>query len=122
MEKQPQFASLRFRASSSWSVDALFHHGKSNNRQGEVMNIQVKTINNILIALLMVSVFGLFALYLNYTQQNEQIERLQSQLIEKEHQILISNEALSYTRYQHQLLAEDYSRFRNEQSVTSVLR
>lgn len=63
------------------------------------MSIQVKTINNILIALLMVSVFGLFALYLNYTQQNEQIERLQSQLIEKEHQILISNEALSYTRY-----------------------
>ncbi|MBT0023374.1 hypothetical protein J4H29_01435 [Vibrio alginolyticus] len=86
------------------------------------MSIQVKTINNILIALLVVSVFGLFALYLNYTQQNEQIERLQSQLIEKEHQILISNEALSYTRYQHQLLAEDYSRFRNEQSVTSVLR
>ncbi|MDF4825892.1 hypothetical protein P3549_24960, partial [Vibrio parahaemolyticus] len=61
------------------------------------MSIQVKTINNILIALLMVSVFGLFALYLNYIQQNEQIERLQSQLIEKEHQILISNEALSYT-------------------------
>lgn len=78
------------------------------------MRIQVKTINNVLIALLMVSVFGLVALYLNNTQQNEQIEKLQSQLIEKEHQILISNEALSYTRYQHQLLAEDVRHIWND--------
>ncbi|TOO85068.1 hypothetical protein CGH27_27530, partial [Vibrio parahaemolyticus] len=55
------------------------------------------------------------------TQQSDQIEQLRGQLIEKENQIVISNEALSYTRYQHQLLAEDYSRFRDEQSINRVL-
>ncbi|PFG58279.1 LytR family transcriptional attenuator [Vibrio sp. ES.051] len=85
------------------------------------MKMQVKTINNVLIALLMVSIFGVVTLYLNDKQQNKQIEKLQSQLIEKERQILISNEALSYTRYQHQLLAEDYNRFRNETSVSNIL-
>tara|TARA_Y100001960_G_scaffold314353_1_gene378447 strand:+ start:684 stop:878 length:195 start_codon:yes stop_codon:yes gene_type:complete len=51
-------------------------------------------------------------MYQSHTQQHQQIELLRGQLVEKENQIVVSNEALSYTRYQHQLLAEDYSRFR----------
>ncbi|ENO0726170.1 hypothetical protein ACA506_002249 [Vibrio parahaemolyticus] len=86
------------------------------------MNLQIKTINNVLFASLVVSIFGLVAMYLNNTQQSDQIEQLRGQLIEKENQIVISNEALSYTLYQHQLLAEDYSRFRDEQSINRVLR
>ncbi|ANQ29095.1 hypothetical protein BA894_22130 [Vibrio natriegens] len=85
------------------------------------MNIQPKTINNVLIAMLMISIFGLIAMYNNYTQQNQEIEQLRGQLIEKENQIVVSNEALSYTRYQHQLLAEDYNRYRDEQSMSNVL-
>lgn len=61
------------------------------------MNLQIKTINNVLFASLVVSIFGLVAMYLNYTQQSDQIEQLRGQLIEKENQIVISNEALSYT-------------------------
>ncbi|MUT60126.1 hypothetical protein CGG82_20445 [Vibrio parahaemolyticus] len=99
-----------------------FHLEMSGKRQGEVMNLQIKTINNVLFVSLVVSIFGLVAMYLNYTQQSDQIEQLRGQLIEKENQIVISNEALSYTRYQHQLLAEDYSRFRDEQSISRVLR
>ncbi|MGP8307865.1 hypothetical protein [Vibrio sp. YIC-376] len=86
------------------------------------MNIQVKTINNVLIAMLMMSVFALIAMYNSNNQQNQEIEQLREQLIEKENQIVVSNEALSYTRYQHQLLAEDYNRFRDEQSTNNVLR
>lgn len=86
------------------------------------MNIQVKTINNVLIAMLMMSVFALIALYHSNSQQSQEIEQLREQLIEKENQIVVSNEALSYTRYQHQLLAEDYNRFRDEQSMKNVLR
>lgn len=85
------------------------------------MHIQPKTINNVLIAMLMISIFGLIAMYNNNTQQNQEIEQLRGQLIEKENQIVVSNEALSYTRYQHQLLAEDYNRYRDEQSMRSVL-
>lgn len=85
------------------------------------MHIQPKTINNVLIAMLMISIFGLIAMYNNYTQQNQEIEQLRGQLIEKENQIVVSNEALSYTRYQHQLLAEDYNRYRDEQSMSNVL-
>ncbi|EGQ9702102.1 hypothetical protein FWP48_22155 [Vibrio parahaemolyticus] len=99
-----------------------FHLEMSGKRQGEVMNLQIKTINNVLFASLVVSIFGLVAMYLNYMQQSDQIEQLRGQLIEKENQIVISNEALSYTRYQHQLLSEDYSRFRDEQSINRVLR
>jgi hypothetical protein len=61
-------------------------------------------------------------MYQNHTQQHQQIELLRGQLVEKENQIVVSNEALSYTRYQHQLLAEDYSRFRDAQSMSSVLQ
>ncbi len=32
------------------------------------MNLQIKTINNVLFASLVVSIFGLVAMYLNYTQ------------------------------------------------------
>ncbi|AEX24464.1 MULTISPECIES: hypothetical protein [Vibrio] len=85
------------------------------------MHIQPKTINNVLIAMLMISIFGLIAMYNNNTQQNQEIEQLRGQLIEKENQIVVSNEALSYTRYQHQLLAEDYNRYRDEQSMSNVL-
>jgi hypothetical protein len=85
------------------------------------MHIQPKTINNVLIAMLMISIFGLIAMYNNNTQQNQEIEPLRGQLIEKENQIVVSNEALSYTRYQHQLLAEDYNRYRDEQSMSNVL-
>ncbi|WP_319534214.1 hypothetical protein [uncultured Vibrio sp.] len=85
------------------------------------MRIQSKTINNVLIAMLMMSIFGLMAMYQSNTQQSEEIKQLRGQLIEKENQIVVSNEALSYTRYQHQLLAEDYNRFRDEQSMRNVL-
>lgn len=85
------------------------------------MHIQPKNINNVLIAMLMISIFGLIAMYNNNTQQNQEIEQLRGQLIEKENQIVVSNEALSYTRYQHQLLAEDYNRYRDEQSMSNVL-
>ncbi|WMN90145.1 hypothetical protein NI382_18930 [Vibrio parahaemolyticus] len=85
------------------------------------MHIQPKTINNVLIAMLMISIFGLIAMYNNNTKQNQEIEQLRGQLIEKENQIVVSNEALSYTRYQHQLLAEDYNRYRDEQSMSNVL-
>lgn len=85
------------------------------------MHIQPKTINNVLISMLMISIFGLIAMYNNNTQQNQEIEQLRGQLIEKENQIVVSNEALSYTRYQHQLLSEDYNRFRDEQSMSNVL-
>lgn len=71
--------------------------------------------------MLMISIFGLIAMYNNNTQQNQEIEQLRGQLIEKENQIVVSNEALSYTRYQHQLLAEDYNRYRDEQSMSNVL-
>ena len=85
------------------------------------MRIKSKTINNVLIAMLMMSIFGLIAMYQSNTQQSQEIEQLRGQLIEKENQIVVSNEALSYTRYQHQLLAEDYNRFRDEQSMGHVL-
>ncbi len=85
------------------------------------MRIKSKTINNVLIAMLMMSIFGLIAMYQSNTQQSQEIEQLRGQLIEKENQIVVSNEALSYTRYQHQLLAEDYNRFRDEQSMSHVL-
>ncbi|WP_417877220.1 hypothetical protein [Vibrio sp.] len=85
------------------------------------MRIQSKTINHVLIAMLMVSICGLIAMYQSNTQQSTEIKQLRGQLIEKENQIVVSNEALSYTRYQHQLLAEDYNRFRDEQSMSHVL-
>lgn len=47
------------------------------------MNLQIKTINYVLFASLVVSIFGLVAMYLNYTQQSDQIEQLRGQLIEK---------------------------------------
>ncbi|MDV6250323.1 hypothetical protein [Vibrio sp. EA2] len=85
------------------------------------MNIQPKTINNVLIAMLMMSIFGLVEMYHSNTQQSHEIEQLRGQLIQKENQIVVSNEALSYTRYQHQLLAEDYNRFRDQQSMSNLL-
>ncbi|MGR5234600.1 hypothetical protein [Vibrio rotiferianus] len=85
------------------------------------MRVRSKTINGVLCTLLVASVYGLVAMYQNHSQQHQQIEFLRGQLVEKENQIVISNEALSYTRYQHQLLAEDYSRFRDAQSMSSVL-
>ncbi|MGR5132536.1 hypothetical protein [Vibrio alfacsensis] len=86
------------------------------------MGLQVNTINTVLFALLVTSVCGLVAMYQNHSQQHQQIAVLQAQLIEKENQIVVSNEALSYRRYQHQLLAEDYDRFRNQQSLNSMVR
>ena len=86
------------------------------------MRVRSKTINGVLCTLLVASVCGLVAMYQNQSQQHQQIELLRGQLMEKENQIVISNEALSYTRYQHQLLAEDYSRFRDAQSMSSVLQ
>ncbi|UTZ28834.1 hypothetical protein HB761_19350 [Vibrio campbellii] len=86
------------------------------------MRVRSKTINGVLCTLLVASVCGLVAMYQSHTQQNQQIELLRGQLVEKENQIVVSNEALSYTRYQHQLLAEDYSRFRDAQSMNSVLQ
>lgn len=86
------------------------------------MRVRSKTINGVLCTLLVASVCGLVAMYQNYSQQHQQIELLRGQLMEKENQIVISNEALSYTRYQHQLLAEDYSRFRDAQSMSGVLQ
>ncbi|UYI49565.1 hypothetical protein OFO16_16205 [Vibrio natriegens] len=59
------------------------------------MHIQPKTINNVLISMLMISIFGLIAMYNNNTQQNQEIEQLRGQLIEKENQIVVSNEALA---------------------------
>ncbi|KNY39957.1 hypothetical protein AKG94_22795 [Vibrio harveyi] len=85
------------------------------------MRVRSKTINGVLCTLLVASVCGLVAMYQNHSQQRQQIELLRGQLMDKENQIVISNEALSYTRYQHQLLAEDYSRFRDAQSMSSVL-
>ena len=85
------------------------------------MRVRSKTINGVLCTLLVASVCGLVAMYQSHTQQHQQIELLRGQLVEKENQIVASNEALSYTRYQHQLLAEDYSRFRDEQSMSNVL-
>ncbi len=84
------------------------------------MNIQVKTINHVLFAMLMISIVALAAMYKSNNQQVLEIEQLREQLIEKDNQIVFSNEALSYTRYQHQLLAEDYNRFRDEQSLKHV--
>lgn len=86
------------------------------------MRVRSKTINGVLCTLLVASVCGLVAMYQDHSQQHQQIELLRGQLMEKENQIVISNEALSYTRYQHQLLAEDYSRFRDAQSMSSVLQ
>ncbi|MET2949842.1 hypothetical protein ABXV18_17175 [Vibrio owensii] len=86
------------------------------------MRVRSKTINGVLCTLLVASVCGLVAMYQNHSLQHQQIELLRGQLMEKENQIVISNEALSYTRYQHQLLAEDYSRFRDAQSMSSVLQ
>ena len=86
------------------------------------MRVRSKTINGVLCTLLVASVCGLVAMYQKHSQQHQQIELLRGQLMEKENQIVISNEALSYTRYQHQLLAEDYSRFRDAQSMSSVLQ
>ncbi|GAB7223507.1 hypothetical protein VoSk93_27240 [Vibrio owensii] len=86
------------------------------------MRVRSKTINGVLCTLLVASVCGLVVMYQNHSQQHQQIELLRGQLMEKENQIVISNEALSYTRYQHQLLAEDYSRFRDAQSMSSVLQ
>ncbi|GLR05915.1 hypothetical protein [Vibrio hyugaensis] len=86
------------------------------------MSVQNKPINTMLFALLVASVCGLIAMYMSHSQQHQQIESLRGQLIEKENQIVISNEALSYTRYQHQLLSEDYSRFKDEQSTNAILR
>ncbi|CAM2793539.1 hypothetical protein QTO01_12490 [Vibrio mytili] len=85
------------------------------------MSLKAKVINNVLVALLVVATFGLVAMYEDIVQQKHQIQSLTEKLLEKENQIVVSNEALSYTRYQHQLLAEDYSRFRDEQSMKSVL-
>ncbi|PAW08742.1 hypothetical protein B6K85_20605 [Vibrio sp. V1B] len=95
---------------------------KDTKRQGEVMRVRSKTINGVLCTLLVASVCGLVAMYQNHTQQHQQIELLRGQLVEKENQIVVSNEALSYTRYQHQLLSEDYTRFRDEQSTNVILR
>ncbi|MGR5236651.1 hypothetical protein [Vibrio alfacsensis] len=86
------------------------------------MGLQIKTINAVLFALLVTSVFGWIAMYQNHSQQHQQIEVLQAQLIEKENQIVVSNEALSYRRYQHQLLVEDYNRYRDGESLNSLLR
>lgn len=86
------------------------------------MRVRSKTINGVLCTLLVASVCGLVAMYQSHTKQHQQIELLRGQLVEKENQIVVSNEALSYTRYQHQLLAEDYSRFRDAQSMNSVLQ
>ncbi|WP_038871686.1 MULTISPECIES: hypothetical protein [Vibrio harveyi group] len=86
------------------------------------MRVRSKTINGVLCTLLVASVCGLVAMYQNHTQQHQQIELLRGQLVEKENQIVVSNEALSYTRYQHQLLSEDYTRFRDEQSTNVILR
>ncbi len=81
------------------------------------MGIQTKTINIMLTVLLILATFSLVAMYQDNNQQSHQIEWLNEQLAEKQNQIVVSNEALSYTRYQHQLLAEDYDRFRDEQSI-----
>ncbi|MDF2153376.1 hypothetical protein [Vibrio sp. CAU 1672] len=78
------------------------------------MGIQAKSINTILVSLLVISLFGIAAFYFSYTDQANRINILQGQLIEKENQLLIANEALSYTRYQHQLMVEDYIRYRGE--------
>lgn len=85
------------------------------------MSIQLKTINNVVCAMLVMSAFALVSMYHSNSQQTQEIEQLREQLAQKESQIVVSNEALSYTRYQHQLLAEDYNRFRDEQSMNSVL-
>lgn len=86
------------------------------------MGLQVNTINTVLFALLVTSVCGLVAMYQNHSQQHQQIAVLQAQLIEKENQIVVSNEALSYRRYQHQLLVEDYNRYREGDSLNSMLQ
>lgn len=86
------------------------------------MRVKSHTINGVLSVLLFAAVCGLIAMYQNYSQQHQQIETLRGQLIEKESQIVVSNEALSYRRYQHQLLVEDYDRFRSQQSSNSMIR
>ncbi|YCO01967.1 hypothetical protein ACB087_03410 [Vibrio sp. VNB-15] len=86
------------------------------------MSVQNKTLNTVLLGSLVASVCGLIVMYMSNSQQHQQIELLRGELIEKENQIVISNEALSYTRYQHQLLSEDYSRFRDEQTTNAILR
>ena len=86
------------------------------------MFIRSKTINAVVCVLLVASVCGLVAMYQSHIEQHQKIEQLRVQLMKKEHQIVISNEALSYVSYQHQLLAEDYRRFRDEQSVNGMLQ
>ncbi|BBM66842.1 MULTISPECIES: hypothetical protein [Vibrio] len=86
------------------------------------MRVKSHTINGVLSVLLFAAVCGLIAMYQSYSQQHQQIETLRGQLIEKESQIVVSNEALSYRRYQHQLLVEDYDRFRSQQSSNSMIR